>query len=949
MRIINNRRGGGSARAKTFAANVPLASGLLTSVSTFGLLTPVTYQKMGGSTNLTLASNGQISAAVALGAGATQSLTGTATGADGVVFPFTANLTGTVLLNALTLSVATATTGNVWSATINGRTAGSTITATSSDGTVLNVSGSTVSGTFTSAGSPVVTLTETLASASNSGRQSTANLTVTLSPTLGALGLSATSFTIGTATSGTITGATAGSAISATGLPAGLTIDGAARTWSYSGAGSAATTSITLTETLAGAIGSPRATNLNVTIAAGAPAAPTISLTTGNSQISIAYSANATNGSAITGFNLYAGASAGSLALLGFIPVASASPYIDTGLTNGVARFYAMSAVNAVGEGPLSGVQSATPSGVTLGALSLSNNRAQQGTASSGTIIGATAGSTISATGLPAGVTINSAARTWSYDGAGAAALSDIVLTETLASASNSGRQSTIRFKVGLPLKIAFEGDSYPAGTNQALSYAARWMAENPGVTTQNFSVAGARILASDNPTNNLMNRISTIAAFNPSHLVVNCMVNDTSFKTTGTDWLNQCFFPYVAAVRAAMPLVDIIWCTGLPTTTAAAPNQNSVRAVANPAIRAAVGNQIDGIIPYGTHPIIGVDSAASTTMWQPDGLHPDREAVRHMCQVVRDVLNPIVAGAGGNTPSLSLFSITDAPVSTTVNSVGRVSGMGLGVAAPVTVSGTGTFAVGTGGQGTTGTAMNGDVITTAVPTSASNSAAVNQTVVVGGTSRALSYTTGPASYTVPTQLSTTNKSNTVTIQAGNLSAIGSAGVSAIQKTRSTVSLSNGLFYVEARQTDGVGQGFLVITDDTPTNFQQPGSSAAPNAGATIFLNSSITITVNGQAAFSSPTTQSEFLTFPTLAAGEWVGIAFIHAPGDPDHGRFWVRTSAGWLNGNPERRDGGWRINNPPAALFAAGCPRDVNPVATNFGGSAYAYARPVGFRPFA
>jgi len=84
------------------------------------------------------------------------------------------------VLNALTLSSVAATAGQGYSATINGTTAGSTVTATSSDGTALTVSGNTISGTFAGAGSPTVTLTEHLASASNDGRASPVTVTVSV-------------------------------------------------------------------------------------------------------------------------------------------------------------------------------------------------------------------------------------------------------------------------------------------------------------------------------------------------------------------------------------------------------------------------------------------------------------------------------------------------------------------------------------------------------------------------------------------------------------------------------------------------------------------------------------------------------------------------------------------------------------------------------------------------
>lgn len=127
--VVKVQSGGGLARAKTFTASVPLTTGLLTTVSSFGLLAPVTFAKTGGNANLTLASNGQISAAAALTAGATQSLTGTATGSDGVVFPFTANLTGSVSVPAAPTVTLTPGAGQISIAWVDGSNGGATITA----------------------------------------------------------------------------------------------------------------------------------------------------------------------------------------------------------------------------------------------------------------------------------------------------------------------------------------------------------------------------------------------------------------------------------------------------------------------------------------------------------------------------------------------------------------------------------------------------------------------------------------------------------------------------------------------------------------------------------------------------------------------------------------------------------------------------------------------------
>lgn len=117
-----------------------------------------------------------------------------------------------------------------------------------------------------------VLCTVTATNAVGSGTADSNTITPTSSATLGTLAFSATTFTIGTPSSGTITGATPGSTIAATGLPTGLTIDGAARTWTWDGTGTASTGSFTLTETLAGATGSPKSTVIGYTISASSGA-----------------------------------------------------------------------------------------------------------------------------------------------------------------------------------------------------------------------------------------------------------------------------------------------------------------------------------------------------------------------------------------------------------------------------------------------------------------------------------------------------------------------------------------------------------------------------------------------------------------------------------------------------------------------------------------------------
>ena len=125
---------------------------------------------------------------------------------------------------------------------------------------------------------PTFTFTarETLTGATNTPHDTVLTINVVNvfeQPNLGTLTFSSTTVTHGTSTSGTIGGATSGSTITASGLPTGLTINGAARTWAWDGTGAAGSGSFTLTETLSDSANSPQTSTINYTISAGGNAA----------------------------------------------------------------------------------------------------------------------------------------------------------------------------------------------------------------------------------------------------------------------------------------------------------------------------------------------------------------------------------------------------------------------------------------------------------------------------------------------------------------------------------------------------------------------------------------------------------------------------------------------------------------------------------------------------
>lgn len=83
-----------------------------------------------------------------------------------------------------------------------------------------------------------------------------------------------------------------------------------------------------------------------------------------------------------------------------------------------------------------------------LAALTLSAYSFTTSTPSSGTINGATAGSTITADDLPTGLTIDSALRTWDWDGTGSVSTGSLILTETLAGYDNSPHDTSIPYAI---------------------------------------------------------------------------------------------------------------------------------------------------------------------------------------------------------------------------------------------------------------------------------------------------------------------------------------------------------------------------------------------------------------------------------------------------------------------------------------------------------------------
>jgi hypothetical protein len=204
-----------------------------------------------------------------------------------------------VTLGTLTLATALGYAGAQYRVMILNRTIGSTITATSSDGSPVSISGDTLTVTFPATGLPVLTLTETLAGASNSGKVSTFRVSVQPARfTLQTLGTTYSAPIVGVSFTTPLTNAASGSLVLATSSD-GTVLE------VYQGAliGTFATTgskTITMTEYIDGGVGQPFVSTVTLNVLAELPALSFVDTTAKMAVPTTFKLANKTPGSTIT-------------------------------------------------------------------------------------------------------------------------------------------------------------------------------------------------------------------------------------------------------------------------------------------------------------------------------------------------------------------------------------------------------------------------------------------------------------------------------------------------------------------------------------------------------------------------------------------------------------------------------------------------------------------------
>jgi len=122
-----------------------------------------------------------------------------------------------------------------------------------------------------------------------------------------------------------------------------------------------------VTLTISDKIARKNKTTTSIVISGLAPSAPQdLQATPGNGQVMLTWQAPASDGGvSITNYKIYRGTSATGLVYIA--TVSSGLTFTDASATNGQIYYYKVSAVNAIGEGALSAVASATPSALIPG------------------------------------------------------------------------------------------------------------------------------------------------------------------------------------------------------------------------------------------------------------------------------------------------------------------------------------------------------------------------------------------------------------------------------------------------------------------------------------------------------------------------------------------------------------------------------------------------------
>jgi hypothetical protein len=232
------------------------------------------------------------------------------------------------------------------------------------------------------------------------------------------------------------------------------------------------------------------APTLTSVLVAQKPSAPTIdSITATSGQLSVAFTAGATNGSAITNYE-YSTNNGTNWTTRS--PVATTSPIVITGLSNGTTYPVKIRAVNAAGSGDSSTAVNGTPTAVVVGGGSnISITYGQSASSSQFTATGGTGIYTFTLSSTPSGVSISNA--TVSVDSTTAAGTYtlNVIATDNAGSPQTGFKQIIITIaKATTTITISLPDGATDAALGGAITITAT--VSKPG--SVNFKLGGTTI-----------------------------------------------------------------------------------------------------------------------------------------------------------------------------------------------------------------------------------------------------------------------------------------------------------------------------------------------------------------------------------------------------------------------------------------------------------------------
>ena len=232
------------------------------------------------------------------------------------------------------------------------------------------------------------------------------------------------------------------------------------------------------------------APTLTSVLVAQTPAAPTItSITPSSGTLSVAFTAGATNGSAISNYQYSTNNGADWTTRS---PIATTSPISISGLTNGTAYNVRIRAVNGAGSGDSSTAVSATPSAVVItGDATLTTTYGSAASTGTYTSAGGTGPYTYTLSATPSGVSIASGVVTASSSTAAGTYTQNVISTDSAGTPQTGLKQLVITInKASTTISISLPN----AATDAALGGAITITATVSQAGSVNFKLGGSSI-----------------------------------------------------------------------------------------------------------------------------------------------------------------------------------------------------------------------------------------------------------------------------------------------------------------------------------------------------------------------------------------------------------------------------------------------------------------------